>query len=138
MDILKKTSFTNRIIWIILVFGFWYILVGSVLTARFDKLVIDANTQSDALVFVLEMYTGTIMTIIAFALLCLFRKNRDIGKMMLPNRKTHSWSLLVAGLLLFILCRNTAVCSYSCLLDLSCRLLCSDGTSGRNHCDVLC
>ena len=100
MDILKKTSFTNRIIWIILVFGFWYMLVGSVLTARFDKLVIDANTQSHALVFVLEMYTGTVMTIVAFALLCLFRKNRDIGKMTLPNRKTHSWSLLVAGLML--------------------------------------
>ena len=45
---------------------------------------------------------------------------------------------LVAGLLLFILCRNTAVCSYSCLLDLCSRLLCSDGASGRNHCNVLC
>ncbi|MBQ6623303.1 MAG: CPBP family intramembrane metalloprotease [Mogibacterium sp.] len=100
MEFFKKTHFTNRIIWISLVFIVWYILLGSMLILPFDKHVTGRTTDIPDLHFVLDMYTCTIITVITFVLLCLLKKNRDIGKSMLPNKETGSWRMLWFGLLL--------------------------------------
>ena len=53
MTMLKKTSITNRIIWICLAFFGWYILLGEIFMLPFGALIDRAfKNPSDGLVFV--------------------------------------------------------------------------------------
>ena len=87
-SIVKKYKLTDRILWIFCVFFFWYLIVGdgiigSPIYSLFRRLKV-----SDSMHFVLEMYTATIGGVIAFFILCIFRKNRgDVLHAVLPNKK---------------------------------------------------
>ena len=100
-SIVKKYKLTDQILWIFCVFFFWYLIVGdgiigSPIYSLFRRLKV-----SDSMHFVLEMYTATIGGVIAFFILCIFRKNRgDVLHAVLPNKKTRSFFKLGMGLLL--------------------------------------
>ena len=78
----KKESFADRIrlfdriLWILAVFFLWYIVIGDSISMGLDSLFKRMNV-SNAMHFVLEMYTVTIGGIIALFILCrLFWRNR--------------------------------------------------------------
>ena len=76
---MKKTSFKNRIIWIILVMFVWYILIGSVVIGVPIMTAFDSIDCSPSMEFILTFYMSVISDIIAIVLLLsLFRKNRPI------------------------------------------------------------
>lgn len=99
---MKKTSITNRIIWIILAFAGWYILVGEMAVLFFDRFIGNFYDRlSNEMVFVLEMYTSTLPTIIVFLLVCVItRKNRFMLEVLKPTAEKKSMSKLGMGLLL--------------------------------------
>ena len=84
---LKKTSITNRIIWILLAFFLWYILLGDLLMIGFDMLIqIAFNNPSNALVFVNTYYAPLIASCAFFVIVCLVtKKNRFMLEIIKPT-----------------------------------------------------
>jgi len=99
---MKKTHFTNRIIWIVLAFFGWYILLGELLMLPFVDLTATAFPDaSDGMKFVLEYYAPLVISVIWFLLVCLvIRKNRFMLDVIRPTAKRRSMSKLGAGILL--------------------------------------
>jgi len=101
-DFFAKTHFTNRIIWIVLVWFALYEFVDSffiLLASELPKLFI--RNRSAGLSFVLEYYTPLLASCIFFVLLCLIvKKNRFMLGVIKPSRKGKSMKMLGLGLLL--------------------------------------
>ena len=98
----KKTSITNRIIWILLAFAGWYLLLGDILLLMFLKLLrIVFVDPSDGLAFVNEYYAPLFASCLFFVLVCLImKKNRFMLEIIKPTRSKRSLSKLGTGLLL--------------------------------------
>ena len=99
---LKKTSITNRIIWILLAFFGWYILLGEFFMLGVEKLIETVfRNPSNALVFVNTYYAPLIGSCAFFVIVCLItRKNRFMLEVIKPTRKKRSMSKLGTGMLL--------------------------------------
>lgn len=99
---LKKTSITNRIIWILLAFFGWYMVLGSFALTPLQKLLdVAFKDPSDGLVFVNECYAPLFMSCLFFVLMCLIvKKNRFMIEIIKPTREKRSLSKLGTGLLL--------------------------------------
>lgn len=103
----KKESFVerirlyDRILWIVAVFLLWYIVIGDSISMGLYSLFKRMNV-SNAMHFVLEMYTVTIGGIIALFILCrLFWRNRDMLRRFIASMsKSVSYKKLGYGLLL--------------------------------------
>ena len=88
-------------IWYILIFIFvWYMLVASLLEGSLSELVERSEGLPPAMIFILSTYTMTIFSVVLLLLLCLFPKNRAIGKSFIPNKKDRSWMKFGIGLIL--------------------------------------
>ena len=98
----KKTSITNRIIWIILAFFGWYILLGEILVLQMEKLLRSIfRDPSNALVFVNTYYAPILASCLFFVLMCLIiKKNRFMLEIIKPTREKRSMSKLGTGILL--------------------------------------
>ena len=98
----KKTSITNRIIWIILAFFGWYILLGEILVLQMEKLLRSIfRDPSNALVFVNTYYAPILASCVFFVLICLIiKKNRFMLEIIKPTREKRSMSKLGTGILL--------------------------------------
>lgn len=101
-EIFTKTHFTNRIIWIVLVWFILYEVVDSLFVLFIGSLPrLLVPDQSAGLSFVLEYYTPLIVSCLFFVLLCLIvKKNRFMISTFKPSRKEKSMSKLGLGLLL--------------------------------------
>lgn len=101
-EIFTKTHFTNRIIWILLIWFALYEIVDSILvfyTGGYLRLLI--QNMSDGLDFVLQYYTPLIVSCLFFVLLCLIvKKNRFMISTFRPSREGKSMKMLGIGLLL--------------------------------------
>ena len=101
-EIFTKTHFTNRIIWILLIWVVLYEFVDALLTllgGEVLKLLIP--NRSAGLSFVLEYYTPLLASCIFFILLCMIvRKNRFMLGAIKPSRQSRSMKMLGMGLLL--------------------------------------
>ena len=98
---IQRIRLYDRILWIFLVFFVWYIFAGDTLIGLPMMAIFKRLPVSNAMSFVLEMYTSTLGAVIAFFLLCIFPKNRgDVLHAVLPNKKTKSGYKLAMGLLL--------------------------------------
>ena len=99
---IKKTSITNRIIWILLAFFGWYILLGELIIVGFMKLQEKLiPNPSPGLAFVLEYYSPLIASVLFFLLVCLLtKKNRFMLDVVKPTRERRSMSKLGIGILL--------------------------------------
>ncbi len=99
---MQKTSITNRIIWIILAFGGWYILLGDLAVIQFEKLLSKAvPNPSGGLAFVLEYYAPLFASCVVFILICaITKKNRFLLDYIKPTKERQSMSQLGIGLLL--------------------------------------
>ncbi len=100
--IFTKTHFTNRIIWILLVwFALYEIVDGILLLITIELLKILVPNRSAGLSFVFEYYTPLLASCIFFILLCLvIKKNRFMLGVMKPSREGRSMKMLGIGLLL--------------------------------------
>ena len=99
---MKKTSITNRIIWITLAFIGWYIVCGELMAWPF-YMIIDRikHLLSNEVTFVITIYTITLPAVIVFLLVCvLTKKNRFMLEILKPTRAKKSMSKLGMGLLL--------------------------------------
>ena len=98
----KKTSITNRIIWIILAFFGWYILLGEILVLQMEKLLRSIfRNPSNALVFVNTYYAPLLASCVFFVLMCLIiKKDRFMLEIIKPTREKRSMSKLGTGILL--------------------------------------
>lgn len=98
----KKTSITNRIIWILLAFAGWYLLLGDILLLMFLKLLRTVFVDpSDGLAFVNEYYAPLFASCLFFVLVCLIiKKNRFMLEIIKPTRSKRSMSKLGMGILL--------------------------------------
>lgn len=98
----KKTSITNRIIWIILAFFGWYILLGEIFMLLFSKLIdLAFKNPSNALTFVNTYYAPLLASCVFFLLVCLItKKNRFMLEIVKPTREKRSMSKLGTGILL--------------------------------------
>ena len=101
-EIFTKTHFTNRIIWILLIWVVLYEFVDALLTllgGEVLKLLIP--NRSAGLSFVLEYYTPLLVSCIFFILLCVIvKKNRFMLGVIKPSSKSRSMKMLGMGLLL--------------------------------------
>jgi membrane protease YdiL (CAAX protease family) len=100
--IFEKTRFTNRIIWILLVWFALYEFVDSIMVLFASELLrLSIPDQSDGLAFVLEYYTPLLASCILFILVCLIvKKNRFMLDIIKPARGKKSMRMLWIGLLL--------------------------------------
>ena len=98
----KKTSITNRIIWIILAFFGWYIVLADMLVLLFEKFLHSIFSHpSNALVFVNTYYAPIFASCVFFVLMCLIiKKNRFMLEIIKPTREKRSMSKLGTGILL--------------------------------------
>ena len=101
-NIFTKTHFTNRIIWIVLIWFALYELMDGILVLLIGSLPRRlVPNQSAGLSFVLEYYTPLIVSCLFFVLLCLIvKKNRFMISTFRPSRGGKSMSKLGLGLLL--------------------------------------
>jgi membrane protease YdiL (CAAX protease family) len=101
-EIFTKTHFTNRIIWILLVwFALYNILDGILTLSSVGLLKMLVPNRSAGLSFVLEYYTPLLASCIFFVLLCLIvKKNRFMLGSIKPSREGRSMKMLGIGLLL--------------------------------------
>lgn len=101
-EIFTKTHFTNRIIWILLLWYVLYEVVDGILLLFTDELLrLLVRNPSAGLSFVLEYYTPLLVSCIFFVLLCLIvKKNRFMLKTVKPAREGRSMKMLWIGLLL--------------------------------------
>lgn len=112
----KRYKIQDRIIWIFLVFLLWYLFIGDGIIALPFYYLFKVVDVSDAMRFVLSMYTITIGGAISYFLLCLLKKNRgDVLHSVLP-RKGSGYMLLMGLLLGFLM-------NFACIL---CALLHGD------------
>lgn len=101
-EIFTKTHFTNRIIWILLVWFALYEVVDSILVMFAGSIpsLLFRNTNA-ALSFVLLYYTSLAVSCLFFVLLCLIvKKNRFMISTFRPSHEGKSMSKLGLGLLL--------------------------------------
>ena len=101
-EIFTKTHFTNRIIWILLLWYVLYEVVDGILLLFTDELLrLLVRNPSAGLSFVLEYYTPLLVSCIFFIILCLIvKKNRFMLKSIKPSREGKSMKMLWIGLLL--------------------------------------
>ena len=101
-EIFTNTHFTNRIIWILIVWFLLYEIVEGTLILTIGSLPrLLVPNQSAGLSFVLEYYTPLIVSCLFFVLLCLIvKKNRFMIDTFKPSHKGKSMSKLWLGLLL--------------------------------------
>jgi len=99
---LKKTSITNRIIWILLAFFGWYIILSSLLIGLFGKLIdLIFTDPSDGLVFVNDYYAPIFISCVFFVLMCMvIKKDRFMLEIIRPTREKRSLGKLGTGILL--------------------------------------
>lgn len=99
---MRKTSITNRIIWIILAFGLWYILIGETACVGFGNLVIWlVKNPSDELLFVLNLYMPLFASCVVFLIMCrIIKKDRPMLEVVRPTKAKRSMHWLAVGLLL--------------------------------------
>ena len=99
---LKKTSITNRIIWILLAFFGWYMVLASTAVLFMGALLRKAfKDPSNGLVFVNEYYAPIFMSCLFFVLMCLLvKKNRFMLEIIKPTREKRSLGKLGTGILL--------------------------------------
>ena len=99
---MKKTSITNRIIWIIAAFFGWYVFLASVIAEIcFIPIINLAKKLSPAAAFVTENYAPLVLVCIFFVLICLaVKKNRFILEGVLPTKENRDMHKLGIGLLL--------------------------------------
>lgn len=100
--IFEKTHFTNRIIWILLIWFALYEIVDGILILSIGNLPrLLIPNQSAGLSFVLEYYTPLLVSCVFFVLLCLIvKKNRFLTDTFRPSREGRSMKMLGIGLLL--------------------------------------
>ena len=91
-EIFTKTHFTNRIIWIVIVWFVLYEFVDGILILTIGSLPrLLVPNQSAGLSFVLENYTPLIVSCLFFVLLCLIvKKNRFLISTFKPSREGKS------------------------------------------------
>lgn len=101
-EMFTKTHFTNRIIWILLLWWVLYEFVDGVLILLMSSLLtMSVSNQPAGLTFVLEYYTPLLASCIFFVILCLIvKKNRFMLDTFRPSREGKSLKMLGAGLLL--------------------------------------
>ena len=101
-EMFTKTHFTNRIIWILLLWWVLYEFVDGVLILLMSSLLtMSVSNQPAGLTFVLEYYTPLLASCIFFVILCLIvKKNRFMLDTFRPSREGNSLKMLGAGLLL--------------------------------------
>ena len=101
-EIFTKTHFTNRIVWILLIWFVLYEIVDSILVLFIGSLPrVLIPDQSAGLAFVLEYYTPLLVSCLFFVLLCLIvKKNRFLLDTVKPSRERKSMKMLGIGLLL--------------------------------------
>lgn len=100
---MKKTHFTNRIIWIILAFIGWYIIVGDILVLLpvFAILEKCMDKVSPGMAFVLNNYAPLFFTCLLFVVVCaVTKKNRFLLDIVKPTREKRSMYYLGVGLML--------------------------------------
>lgn len=99
---MRKTSITNRIIWIILAFFLWYILIGEIAVLIFGKICVYlVKNPSNSLMFVLEYYTPLFASCAVFFIMCrLIKKDRPLLEIVRPTKAKRSMHWLAIGLLL--------------------------------------
>ena len=101
-EIFTKTHFTNRIVWILLIWFVLYEIVDSILVLFIGSLPrVLIPDQSAGLAFVLEYYTPLLVSCLFFVLLCLIvKKNRFMISTFRPSREGKSMKMLGIGILL--------------------------------------
>ena len=101
-EIFTKTHFTNRIIWILLLWWVLYEFVdGTLILLMSGLLNISVRNPSAGLAFVLNYYTPLLASCIFFVFLCLIvKKNRFMISTFKPSREGKSMNKLGLGLLL--------------------------------------
>lgn len=97
---MRKTSITNRIIWILAAFFIWYILIGEIAVLEFDNLLTYNIPMSNEVFFVVDMYTCILASVIVYLLFCLLPKNRPLLESVIPTKEKKSFKLLGIGILL--------------------------------------
>lgn len=99
---MKKTHFTNRIIWICAGFLLWCVLFDSILAFGAYKLISGLRERvSNELYFVLENYSIVIVSCLLFLFFCaVFKKNRFLLEVIRPTKEKRSMSHFGAGILL--------------------------------------
>ena len=99
---MKKTHFTNRIIWICVGFFLWYVLLDGLVVSGAYKLVSGLRGRvSDGLYFVLENYSILIVSCLIFIIVCaVIKKNRFLLEVIRPTREKRSMSHFGVGILL--------------------------------------
>ena len=98
---MKKTSITNRIIWITAVFLLGVIAGDSAAIAGLELLDRLTDIRSSAVVFITECYMCLALSVLVFVLFCRFtRKNRFILEGMLPKNDRKFLSRFGIGILL--------------------------------------
>ena len=99
---MRKTHFTNRIIWIVAGFFLWYILLGELIMIGVDKMFQGVMAEvSSGMYFVLEYYTIILVSCLLFILVCLvIKKNRFLLEEIKPTRAKRSMSHFGVGVLL--------------------------------------
>lgn len=94
----RRFRLRQSIIWIILVVIIWYELIYGIFVALIAWLLnYLANGLSDSLVFIINYYSLTLISVITLGMLCLFKGNRYIWRSFLPARrknKAGSYELL--------------------------------------------
>lgn len=101
----RRTSLRDRIIWIVIVTLLVYILldslVGGLAWYALLDLIYEKFELSPAMDFILEMYTGTITSVILlFAICMIFKKNRPIWKSFTHKDEHNNLRTLGLGLAL--------------------------------------
>ena len=98
---LKKTSITNRIIWITAVFILGVLAGDLAAVAGLELLDLLTDIRSSAVVFIVECYMCMAFSVLVFVLFCRFtRKNRFILEGMLPKNDRKFLSRFGTGILL--------------------------------------
>lgn len=98
---MKKTSITNRIIWITAVFLLGVIAGDSAAIAGLELLDRLTDIRSSAVVFITERYMCLALSVLVFVLFCRFtRKNSFILEGMLPKNDRKFLSRFGIGILL--------------------------------------
>lgn len=98
---LKKTSITNRIIWITAVFILGVLAGDLAAVAGLELLDLLTDIRSSAVVFIVECYMCLAFSVLVFVLFCRFtRKNRFILEGMLPKNDRKFLSRFGTGILL--------------------------------------
>lgn len=100
MDFFKKTSFSNRIIWILGAFFIWYMIIASFATVEFGNLLLFNIKMSNEMFFIVDMYTCLLASIAVYLLFCLIPKNRFLLELLKPTKEKKSFKLLGIGILL--------------------------------------